>query len=191
MAFRRRGARRFLIVAAVLATGSLVAKPAPAQQRVETYLAGSGGYLRTPMVGETTGGFAVSLALGGSAVIVGPELLWADGVHLRVRAFEVAGRLRQRAGRVHPHLVASLGAYAWQTRTDVANPVVTLAGVGVRSWTEATYLSGSLGAGVTLGSLDRGISVPIESRWHRNLSRDDGSGSRSLIELRAGIRFTW
>jgi hypothetical protein len=167
----------------------LIVSSASAQQQVEAFLAGSAGYLQSPSRGETTRGFALSLALGGSALIVGPELLWHDGDHLRVRAFELAARLRQRRGRIHPHLVVSLGAYAWQTRTEIVSPVAAV--IGGSSWTETTYASASLGAGLTLGSLDHGISVPVEGRWHRNLGEDDVTGSRSLIEVRVGVRLAW
>ena len=162
---------------------------AAAQLRSEAVLGATLGRLRAAGATTTAPGFTAVLGFGSRSFVLGPEFVWQNGDSLRVRGFAVGVRIRQPGGTIHPHLVASLGAYAWQSRVVLAVPEVAI--VGPVPWTEITYLSGSLGAGLTAGRLDRGFSLVLEGRWHRNLSQDAEAGPRSLMAVMAGLRVAW
>ena len=162
---------------------------AESQLRGKAVLGATVGRLRAPGSGATSPGFAVGFAFGGRSVVFGPEFIWQNGDSLRVRGIAIAAKIRQPAGWVHPHIVASIGAYAWQSRALLAVPEVSV--VGPISLTEVTCLSGSLGAGVTVGRLDRGVSLVLDGRWHRNITQQATAGSRSLVGLMVGVRFGW
>lgn len=178
------GIASFAAVALALGTAG-----AAAQWRSEAVLGATLGRLRASASSSTAPGFTAILGFGSRSLVFGPEFIWQNGDSLRVRGFAVGVRIRQPGGVIHPHLVASLGAYAWQSRLIVTIPDVAV--VGLVPWSEITYLSGSLGAGLTVGRLDQGLSGVLEGRWHRNLSHDADAGPRSLIAVMAGLRVAW
>lgn len=164
---------------------------AEAQYRPEILVGPTFGRIHSPAGNATVAGLALGfgIGLGGQSVLIGPEAVLLAGGSQRVRAFAIAARLRQRVGALHPHLLASIGAYAWQQKTVLTLPELTV--LGEADWRETDYLSGSIGAGLTVGGLDKPLSGVVEARWHRNLSQNDAAGSRALLALTAGIRLTW
>jgi len=160
-----------------------------AQHAAEAVVSWMAGHESAPIGRGRVGGFTIGFGLIEGPFVFGPEFLFQNGDSLRLRAFAVNVRVRQQSGWLHPHLVVGAGAYAWQNQItiDAPGPVVDRR----RVWREISYVSASLGGGLTLGRLDRGPAGILEGRWHRNLAQDPEAGSRSLIAISAGLRFAW
>ncbi len=179
-------ATRLGVAALVLGSASV-----EAQYRPEIFAGPTVGRIHGPPGNATVTGFNLGfgIGLGGQSLLIGPEALLLNGTTQRVRAFAIAARLRQRAGTVHPHLLAAIGAYSWQTRPVLTLPELSVLGGG--DWVETDSFSGSIGAGLTVGGLTKPLSGVVEARWHRNLNQNGADGSRSLLAMTAGIRLVW
>ncbi len=178
---------RIAVWLAVLILGS---RGAEAQYRAEVFAGPVVARIHDGLGNAAVGGFNLGIGIGisGQSLLVGPEVLLLSGGARRVRAFDLAIRLRQRAGAVHPHLMASIGAYAWEAAPTLVLPEFVV--VGAAEWRETDDFTGSIGAGVTVGGLASRLSGVVEGRWHRSLSQN-ASGSRSLSTLAAGLRVSW
>ncbi|MFN0181616.1 MAG: hypothetical protein ACKVZ0_22620 [Gemmatimonadales bacterium] len=176
--------------AALLALlGSIGIVPrAGAQPSGEAWLTLARAYQTSPVGDGTLGGLTVGLGIGSPTLTFGPEMVIRNGDSLRVRGFALGARLRQRSQLLQPHLVVTVGAYAWQRSVPVTGPV---ADPGARRWEEVNYVSASLGGGVTIGTWRGRWSGLVEGRWHRNLSHDPAEGSRSMVGIDAGLRVAW
>ena len=177
-----------VVTVVAVAAGSTLAE---AQYRPELFAGPTIGRIHSPDGNATVAGLNLGfgIGLGGQSVLVGPEAFLLDGGVHRVRAFAIAARLRQRVGTLHPHLLVSVGTYAWQTKRVLTLPEFTV--LGDSEWRETDYFSGSIGAGLTFGGLEAPVSGAVEARWHRNLGRTEAAGSRSLLALTAGVRLIW
>lgn len=176
---------------AALALGAMclgAVAPAAAQPSGEGYLNAALSRQTSPVGNGTLGGFTLGFGIGSPTLVFGPELIFQGNDSLRVRGFAVAARLRQGGRWVHPHLVVGLGAYAWQRLTP-GDP--GSGGPVPGQWREVSYLTGALGAGVTIGRWRGTITGMIEGRAHRNLTQEKAEGSRSLIGIEAGLRVAW
>jgi len=178
----------------LLATGAILALAvAPgqvvAQMATEALLSAMVGHESAPVGDGRMNGFIMGFGLREGPFVFGPEFLFQDGDSLRLRAFGLTLKLRQREGWIHPHLVLGVGAYAWKHRV-AASPELFVDGP-TRVWRETSYVSASLGGGLTLGSVVRGVGAVFEARWHRNLEQNRAAGSRSLIAASAGLRVAW
>lgn len=169
---------------------ALVSRGVEAQYRPEIFAGPVVGRIHSGPGNATVGGLNLGIGIGiaGQSWLIGPEVLLLSGGARRVRAFDLAIRLRQQVGVVHPHLMASIGAYAWQVASTLFLPELVV--VGEPDWRETDDFTGSIGAGLTVGSLTTTLSGIVESRWHRSLSQNAG-GSRSLLTLAAGLRLSW
>ncbi len=174
------------VVALVLGSASV-----EAQYRPELFAGPTVGRIHGPPGNATVTGFNLGfgIGLGGQSLLIGPETLLLNGISQRVRAFAVAVRLRRRVGTVHPHVLAAIGAYSWQTRPVLILPELSVLGGG--EWVETDSFAGSIGAGLTVGGLTKPLSGVVEARWHRNLNQNGADGSRSLLAMTAGIRLVW
>lgn len=177
------------VVPLVLALIAGAAGTVAAQPSGEAYLNGAVSRQTSPVGNGTLGGFTLGFGFGSPKVTVGPEMIFQGGDSLRVRGFALAGRIRQGGSWIHPHLVVGLGAYAWQRRVGLDSSGTS--GGPIRPWREVTYLSGSLGAGVTIGRWRGRLTGMVEGRFHRNLSQTRAEGSRSLVGVEAGLRVSW
>jgi len=178
-----------IVLTTLVGAGLLAPAAVAAQRSTEAVLSWMGGHESAPIGAGRVGGFSAAFGLAEGPLVFGPEFLFQNGDSLRLRAFALSLKLRQQAGRIHPHLVVGVGAYAWQNRITIAAP--ELLAETTRVWREISYVSASLGGGVTLGRLERGPAAVLEGRWHRNLAQDPAAGSRSLVALSAGLRVAW
>lgn len=170
-----------LVLVAAMGPATLVAQPSG-----EAWLTAARSYLTSPERDGALGGVSAGFGIGSPTLTFGPEMILRSADSLRVRGFAIGVRLRQRSQYLQPHLVGTVGIYAWQR----AQAVGTSPGAG-RRWDEVEYLTASLGAGVSVGTWRGRLSGLVEGRWHRNVATDPARGSRSLVGVDAGIRVAW
>jgi len=157
------------------------APPLAGQPSGEAWLTLARGYHTSPAGGAGVAGVTAGFGVGSPTLSFGPEIVLRTADSIRVRGFGIGGRIRQRSQYLQPHLVASVGIYAWQRAR---------AGQG-RRWDEVEYLTASLGAGASIGTWRGRLSGLVEARWHRNVASSATDGSRSLVGVDAGLRVAW
>jgi hypothetical protein len=117
---------------------------------------------------------------------LGPELgvyfTGADSLSPNSRpesVFTLGGVTRYRfgAGTWSTHAVLGLGVYWWDSNHPLAPT--------------GTYVSGSLGTGVSRGVGRRGSRVQAEVRLHQVLARTGGPGTRRFLSIGAGFSLGW
>jgi hypothetical protein len=135
--------------------------------------------------GRGLGGVSAGLSFVHGNLSVGPEAMLLRGSDRRMYQLGGIARLGLAKGRVRPFVLVGGGVYGWDRK--MIAPFDSAAGA---RWTvDVTTFSGSAGGGVVLGA--RRLAIVVEARGHKSLGKKYDTGSRDLLSISAGGRFSW
>lgn len=134
---------------------------------------------------RTIGGVSGSLSFVHGALSLGPEAMVLRGSDRRMYGLGGVARLGLAEGYLRPFILVGAGVYSWDRKTVLPfDPSAGAVWIG-----DLTYLTGNAGGGVVMGV--RNVALVLEVRGHKSLGKKEDFGSRNMLSISAGGRFSW
>lgn len=140
--------------------------------------------------GRMLAGASAGLSFVSGGISAGPEALVLRGSDRKMFAVGGVARVGLTRGAFRPYLLLGAGVYSWNHKAALP-PEFSSPGRPVTPfWLgDVTQWAGNAGGGVAIGR--ERLSLVVEFRGHKSLSKDEWSGSRDALALSVGGRVSW